>query len=66
MTKPIEELTLEELDLATGYGVGDMSSLVQMELQMAMDRKSKFVEAVSNILKSTDDTSSQIVKNLKS
>jgi hypothetical protein len=42
--------------------MGEMSS---MRLQMAMDRRSKFVEALSNILKKVGSTQDAIVRNLK-
>jgi hypothetical protein len=32
---------------------------------VAMDRRSKFVETLSNIMKKIDDTSSSILKNIK-
>jgi hypothetical protein len=41
---------------------GDEESL---RLQMAMDRRSKFIETLSNIMKKTSDTSQAVVSNLK-
>jgi hypothetical protein len=42
-----------------------MSEMTSIRLQMAMDRRAKFVEALSNILKKIDSTSDTIVQNLK-
>ena len=63
------ELNLDDLDKVTGgYGVGDIGDLsdsASLELQMAMDRKSKFTETLSNVLKEAGNTASQITGNLK-
>jgi hypothetical protein len=45
--------------------MNEMSEMTSMRLQMAMDRRSKFVETLSNIMKKIDDTSSAIVQNMK-
>jgi len=42
--------------------LGEMESL---RLQMAMDRMSKMVSTLSNLLKKISDTSESIVQNLK-
>jgi CRISPR/Cas system CSM-associated protein Csm2 small subunit len=42
-----------------------MSEMTSLRLQMAMDRRSKFVETLSNIMKKIDDTQETIVQNLK-
>jgi hypothetical protein len=42
-----------------------MSEMTALRLQMAMDRRSKFVEALSNIMKKIDSTQETIVQNLK-
>ena len=42
-----------------------MSEMTSLRLQMAMDRRSKFVEALSNIMKKIDSTQETIVHNLK-
>jgi hypothetical protein len=63
------ELNLDDLDKVTGgYGVGDIGDLsdsASLELQTAMDRKSKFTETLSNVLKEAGNTASQITGNLK-
>jgi hypothetical protein len=43
----------------------DMSQMSEMQLQMLMDRRSKLLEAASNIEKSMSDTDTAIVSNLK-
>jgi hypothetical protein len=45
--------------------MNDMSEMTSMRLQMAMDRRSKFIETLSNVMKSISDTDSSIVANLK-
>jgi hypothetical protein len=45
--------------------LNEMSEMTSMRLQMAMDRRSKFVETLSNIMKKISDTSDSIVANLK-
>jgi hypothetical protein len=45
--------------------MNEMSEMTSMRLQMAMDRRSKFVEALSNIMKKIDSTSETIIQNLK-
>ncbi|MDR3485882.1 MAG: hypothetical protein P4M05_13350 [Bradyrhizobium sp.] len=61
-----DELKMEALDTVTGGDdMGDMSEMLSMRLQMAMDNRSKFVESLSNIMKEMSNTASQITKNLK-
>jgi hypothetical protein len=45
--------------------MNEMSEMTSMRLQMAMDRRSKFVEALSNVMKKIDSTQETIVQNLK-
>jgi hypothetical protein len=45
--------------------MNEMSEMTSLRLQMAMDRRSKFVEALSNIMKKIDDTQSNILQNIK-
>ena len=56
--------SLEQIqqDIDSMSEMGEMESL---RLQMAMDRMSKMLSTLSNILKKISDTSSQIVQNLK-
>ena len=49
-------------DLDSLSELGEMESL---RLQMAMDRMSKMMSTLSNLLKKISDTSSQITQNLK-
>lgn len=49
-------------DLDSMSELGEMESL---RLQMAMDRMSKMMSTLSNLLKKMSDTSSQITQNLK-
>lgn len=45
--------------------LNDMTEVTSMRLQMLMDQRSKFIEALSNIMKKTDSTDDSIVQNLK-
>lgn len=45
--------------------MNDMSQQQQLELQMAMDRRSKLEQTLSNIMKKQQDTASNIVSNMK-
>jgi hypothetical protein len=49
-------------NLETMNELGDMTS---MQLQMTMDRRSKFIQTLSNIEKKISGTSSAIVQNMK-
>ena len=45
--------------------MGEMGEMESLRLQMAMDRMSKMMSTLSNVLKKTSDTSSSIVQNMK-
>ena len=45
--------------------MNDMSETMQLQIQMAMDRQSKFIETLSNLLKKMDDTASSVIQNIK-
>jgi len=45
--------------------VSELGEMEALRLQMAMDRLSKFMQTLSNVLKKFSDTGSQIVQNLK-
>ena len=45
--------------------MNEMSEMTSMRLQMAMDRRSKFIETLSNLLKKIDETQDALVQNLK-
>jgi hypothetical protein len=59
------------LTAAQTRDVGDLDSMSELgetdslRLQMAMDRRSKFMETLSNLLKKESDTSSTIIQNIK-
>jgi hypothetical protein len=44
--------------------MNEMSEMTSMRLQMAMDRRSKFVETLSNMLKKIDKTQEAIIQNM--
>jgi hypothetical protein len=45
--------------------LAEMSEMESLRLQMAMDRRSKFVQALSNLEKKMSDTADTVVQNLK-
>ncbi|MEO8029828.1 MAG: hypothetical protein ABI765_03200 [Gemmatimonadota bacterium] len=45
--------------------MNEMSEVDSLRMQMAMDRRSKFVDALSNIMRLIDSTQETIVQNLK-
>ena len=45
--------------------MNEMSEMTSLRLQMMMDRRSKFVETLSNIMKKISTTSDSIVQNMK-
>jgi len=45
--------------------LGDISTMDQLQLQVAMDKKSQFESMLSNMLKSISDTSDSIIQNIK-
>jgi hypothetical protein len=45
--------------------MSEMSEMTSMRLQMAMDRRSRLMEAISNVMQKTSDTDGEIVKNIK-
>jgi hypothetical protein len=49
----------------TADGMSDVSEMTSMRLQMAMDRRSKFIETLSNVMKSVDETNDSVISNLK-
>ena len=65
MSDTIRDLTMDELDTASGGDIGDLSQMDSMRLQMLMDRRSKMDEMLSNLMKRISDTRSGIVANLK-
>jgi hypothetical protein len=52
----------DELFVSTQDELGEVQSL---RLQMALDRRSKFLSTLSNLLKKLSDTESSIIQNLK-
>ena len=69
---PVRELSLDELDAVAASrhhgGPGTMSEMGEMEslrLQMAMDRMSKMMSTLSNLLGKISDTASSITGNIK-
>ena len=50
---------------STQQSLIDASESESLRLQLAMDRESKFIETLSNLLKKMSDTSQGIVENLK-
>ena len=63
--------TLDEMDAYQKsmqdklLNLSDSGDILQMRLQMMMDRRSKFLEALSNMIKKVSDTEDVIVQNMK-
>jgi hypothetical protein len=45
--------------------MSEMSEMTSLRLQMAMDRRSKFISTLSNIMKKISETQDTVVQNLK-
>jgi len=62
-----KQLEAEAIDIAKNDldSMSEMGEVESLRLQMAMDRMSKMMSTLSNLLKKISDTSSQIVQNLK-
>jgi hypothetical protein len=65
MSNVVRAMTMDELRSVSGGDPGDMSQMDSMRLQTLMDRRSKFAQSLSNIMKKTSDTNNQIIGNLK-
>jgi hypothetical protein len=46
-------------------GMNEMSEMTSLRLQMMMDRRSKFISTLSNIMKKVSTTQEAVVQNLK-
>jgi hypothetical protein len=58
--KPIQDGLKSQVD-----SMNEMSEITSLRLQMTMDRRAKFMEALSNIMKKMNSTSDSLVQNLK-
>ena len=65
MTEDTRELDLDALDKVSAGDFSEMGEMQSLRLQMAMDRMSKFMSTLSNLLKQVSVTDSQIAGNLK-
>jgi hypothetical protein len=45
--------------------MNEMSEMTSLRLQMMMDRRSKFIETLSNLMKKISDTQDSVIQNLK-
>jgi hypothetical protein len=66
-TRPqLEALTFELMAESCESGsIGDMSTKMQMELQMSQENYDKTMQAISNLMKSISATSDSVVSNIK-
>jgi hypothetical protein len=46
-------------------GMNEMSEMTSLRLQMTMDRRAKFIETLSSIMKKTSTTQETLVQNIK-
>jgi hypothetical protein len=66
VTLYVKQLTAEAHELQDDLdSMSEMGEMESLRLQMAMDRLSKMMSTLSNLLKKISDTSSQIVQNMK-
>jgi hypothetical protein len=65
MNNAVRAMTVDELQSVSGGDPGELSQMDSMRLQMLMDRRSKFAQSLSNIMKKISDTNGQINGNLK-
>ena len=56
----VELLSMSKLD-----SVNELSEMTSLKLQMAMDRRSKFIETLSNIMGKISNTSETLAANIK-
>ena len=61
----VSKAELEAPIAETKDSLADMSEMDQLRLQMAMDRLSQSMSALSNVLKKISDTHGSIVNNVK-
>ena len=47
------------------YSMSELGELASLRLQMVMDRRSRFMSTLSNLMKKIGDTDQQITQNLK-
>ncbi len=58
------KLLLNDLQ-GTLDGLNEMSEMTSLRLQLTMDRRSKFIETLSNLMKKTSTTQDILVQNIK-
>jgi len=58
--KQVQDSLKSKLD-----SMNEMSEMTSLRLQMMMDRRSKFISTLSNIMKKISDTQSAIIQNMK-
>jgi hypothetical protein len=60
------DLNAAKIDIKSNLdSLSEMGETESMRLQMAMDRQSKMMATLSNILKKMSDTNDSIVQNIK-
>jgi hypothetical protein len=68
LSEPLTYVHLSAFESGLGSdlaGMNEMSEMSSTQLQMAMDRRSKFIDTLSNVLKKIGDTDDAVVQNLK-
>jgi hypothetical protein len=69
LSASVEKLDDEALDAVAGGGgldgMNEMSEMTSLRLQMTMDRRSKFISTLSNIMKKISSTQDTLVQNIK-
>lgn len=66
LQKELDALLNQQAELKSKLdGMSELSETSALRLQMMMDRRSKFIAALSNIMKKMSSTSDSITQNLK-
>jgi hypothetical protein len=64
---PISDISIDELEEIKGKlnSLNEQSEILSMKLQMTMDRRSKYISTLSNIMKKIATTQDTIIQNIK-
>lgn len=60
-----EELSEADLDSVAGGTTDEMSDEMRLQLQLTMDRRAKFMQTLSNMMKKISSTQDSIIQNMK-
>ena len=61
---PISPPPKQMQELSKLHGLNEMSEMTALRLQMTMDRRSKFISTLSNVMKKIGKTQDEITQNI--